>query len=183
MIHHTIIENMVDVIHRPIWMFYWQIAKKTDNSSETLKLLAKEENVTAGRISEFLDIKPSSVTQIIKKLEAEGKVERVKSEEDARVTFVVLKDEGKESLKDSIDIEARLRDEIFKGFSEDDLKKFNEYLTRLEGNISTEEFEEKLYELFASDKQWQRFRKMLESRHQAFNEHHGLGEHNSFDHK
>ncbi|MGX7738460.1 MarR family winged helix-turn-helix transcriptional regulator [Enterococcus faecalis] len=61
-------------------------------------MLASEENVTAGRIAEYLDIKPSSVTQIIKKLESVKAVKRVKNESDARVTFVVLTDKGRESL-------------------------------------------------------------------------------------
>lgn len=180
MIQDTIIENMVDVIHRPIWLFYWQITHKIDNSAQTLKLLAKEQNVTAGRISEFLDIKPSSVTQIVKKLEAAKKVKRVKSDDDARVTFVVLTDEGKNALEnigDSENSEMRLREEVFKGFTEEDFKKLNEYLTRLEVNISTKEFEDKLYEMFASDKRWQRFRRMMKNRHQTFGGHfkHGNG--------
>ena len=64
-----ILDNLMKVSHEPFLVFANRVEEKTDNALETLKLLAKETNVTPGRISEYLDIKPSSVTQIIKKLE------------------------------------------------------------------------------------------------------------------
>ena len=86
-----------------------------------MKLLAKEENVTAGRISEFLDIKPSSVTQIIKKLEQAGTVVREKSPSDSRVTIIKITDKGTESLKTHESIGGTLKDVLFKDFSDDEL--------------------------------------------------------------
>ncbi len=118
--------------------------EKTDNAFETLRLLANEEKVTAGRIAEYLDIKPSSVTQIIKKLEDVGTAERVKSEEDARVTYVLITDKGRESLKDRGDISENLKVKLFKGFEEYELEKLDDYLIRMLENISSEDFQKKL---------------------------------------
>lgn len=57
-------------------VFISQMETGKDNRFETLKLLSQEEQVTAGRIAEYLDIKSSSVTQIIKKLDSLGMVEK-----------------------------------------------------------------------------------------------------------
>ena len=83
-----ILDNLMKVSHEPFLVFANRVEEKTDNALETLKLLAKETNVTPGRISEYLDIKPSSVTQIIKKLEKAGTVLREKSPKDSRVTEI-----------------------------------------------------------------------------------------------
>ena len=63
-----ILNKLLKIAQQPYLIFASSIEEKPDNTFETLKLLASEENVTAGRIAEYLDIKPSSVTQIIKKL-------------------------------------------------------------------------------------------------------------------
>lgn len=123
-------------------------------------MLASEENVTAGRIAEYLDIKPSSVTQIIKKLESVKAVKRVKNESDARVTFVVLTDKGRESLSTQGNISNGFNEEMFKGFSEEELESLNNYLERIEKNISSEEFLDKIETIFGDDKNWEHFRKI-----------------------
>ncbi|MCW7998882.1 MarR family transcriptional regulator, partial [Clostridium sp. cpc1] len=78
---NNILNNLMHIARQPFMFFRNEVQEKTDNAFETLRLLANEENVTAGRIAEHLDIKPSSVTQIIKKLQDVGTAERVKSEE------------------------------------------------------------------------------------------------------
>ena len=139
-------------MQQPYLIFASSIEEKPDNTFETLKLLASEENVTTGRIAEYLDIKPSSVTQIIKKLESVKAVKRVKNESDARVTFVVLTDKGRESLSTQGNISNGFNEEMFKGFSEEELESLNNYLERIEKNISSEEFLDKIETIFGDDK-------------------------------
>ncbi len=138
---NNILNNLMHIARQPFMFFRNEVQEKTDNAFETLRLLANEENVTAGRIAEHLDIKPSSVTQIIKKLQDVGTAERVKSEEDARVTYVLITDKGRESLKDRGDISENLKVKLFKGFEEDELEKLDDYLTRMLENISSEDFQ------------------------------------------
>ncbi len=156
----NILNKLMEIAHQPFLIFASQVERKTDNAFDTLLLLSKEDGVTAGRISEYLDIKPSSVTQIIKKLEAAGTVERVKSEEDARVTFVRLTDTGSRSIKDRGDFSSGLRDELFKGFEDEELEKLEEYLSRIAENISDEEFKSKLNTIFGDDRRWHHFSQM-----------------------
>jgi DNA-binding MarR family transcriptional regulator len=156
----NILNKLMEISHQPFLIFANQVERKTDNAYETLLLLSKEDGVTAGRISEFLDIKPSSVTQIIKKLELAGTVERVKSEDDARVTFVRLTETGHRSIKDRGDISSSLREELFKGFADDELEKLEEYLSRIADNISNDEFKSKLNTIFGDDRRWHHFSQM-----------------------
>ena len=97
--NHEILENLLEIAHQPFLIFAYQVEEKTDNAFETLKILVAEDDVTAGRLAEVLDIKPSSVTQIIKKLEEAGTVMREKSATDSRVTLVKITDKGRESLQ------------------------------------------------------------------------------------
>ncbi|QYY86521.1 MarR family winged helix-turn-helix transcriptional regulator [Pediococcus pentosaceus] len=155
-----ILDNLMKVSHEPFLVFTNRVEEKTDNALETLKLLAKETNVTPGRISEYLDIKPSSVTQIIKKLEKAGTVLREKSPKDSRVTVVRITDKGRESLKTHGSIGNTLKDVLFKDFSDSELEYLDQYLKRMVDNIGSDEFSEKLNEVFDNDQRWAQFGKM-----------------------
>lgn len=155
-----ILDNLMKVSHEPFLVFANRVEEKTDNALETLKLLAKETNVTPGRISEYLDIKPSSVTQIIKKLEKAGTVLREKSPKDSRVTVVKITDKGRESLKTHGSIGDTLKDVLFKDFSDSELEYLDQYLERMINNIGSDEFSEKLNEVFDNDQRWAQFGKM-----------------------
>lgn len=160
MYENNIIKNMFKVTQHPFLIFAERVEDKTDNSVETLQLIAREGEVTAGRISEYLDIKPSSVTQIIKKLENIGAIEKIKSTEDARVTLVKLTQKGQESISHRHDSSSQLKSELFKHFTEDDLKQFDSYLDLLIENISSDEFSNQLKKTFSDDERWQKFDKM-----------------------
>ncbi|MGM0126134.1 hypothetical protein IGI37_003535 [Enterococcus sp. AZ194] len=157
---NNIITHLTHLTHQPFLVFAGQMENKEDNIFEAMRLLAEEEQVTAGRISEYLDIKPSSVTQIIKKLEETGAVEKVKSAEDGRVTFIRLTEKGQKGLDEKGSISSELRREMFKGFSAEELKAFDAYTARLLENISNEAFYDKLNEIFGDDRRWRQFDKM-----------------------
>lgn len=152
-----ILTHLMELTHQPFLRFVNEIEEKTDNALETLKILAAEDDVTAGRISEVLDIKPSSVTQIIKKLEAAGTAKREKSPNDSRVTLVKLTEAGRESLQEHNAFGATLKDVLFQGFTEDELNALDYYLERMVENISSEEFQTLLNEVFSNDKRWEQF--------------------------
>lgn len=155
-----ILNKLMEIAYQPFFIFSYKVEEKPDNAFETLRLLEKEENVTAGRIAEYLDIKPSSVTQIIKKLEEAGTANRVKSKNDARIIFVELTDKGREIISDKGKISSGLKDEIFKDFTEEELETLDKYLNRINENISSDEFNKKLNEIFGDDKRWQHFGKI-----------------------
>lgn len=157
---NTILENLLQVAQQPFLRFAYDVEEKTDNAFETLNILATEENVTAGRLAEVLDIKPSSVTQIIKKLVEAGTVVREKSPTDSRVTLVKITDKGRESLQEHGAIATTLRDVLFAEFSETELTELNTYLKRMNDNLNSPAFQEKLIEVFGDDERWDRFNTM-----------------------
>lgn len=157
---NTILENLLQVAQQPFLRFAYDVEEKTDNAFETLHILATEENVTAGRLAEVLDIKPSSVTQIIKKLVEAGTAVREKSPTDSRVTLVKITDKGRESLQEHGAIATTLRDVLFAEFSETELNQLNTYLERMNDNITSPAFQEKLAEVFSDDERWDRFNTM-----------------------
>lgn len=157
---NDILDKFMEITHQPFLFFAREIDEKPDNTFKTLKFLTQEDNVTAGMIAEYLDIKPSSVTQIIKKLEDAGTIKRLKSEQDARVTFVVLTDKGRESINAQGNISVSLKKAMFDGFTDEELNTLDNYLDRIDANISSEEFMEKLESIFSDDKRWEHFGKM-----------------------
>jgi len=158
---NDILNKMLDISHRP-FVFFSRFSDndQSDNALKTLQLLNEEDRVTAGRIAEYLDIKPSSVTQIIRKLEDAKTAIKVKSSEDARVTYVKITDKGKASLNEKSDVIDDINAFVFKGFSSEEIETLQDYLERIESNISCEHFEDAINQIFCDDKRWQHFDKM-----------------------
>lgn len=121
---NDVFEQLVDISHEHYMMFLERIGNKPNNSFETLKLLLNKEDVTSSVIVEHLDIKPSSVTQILKKLEADDLIEKTKSNDDARVTFIKLTEKGKKTIENRKDVLDEFQEQIFSNFSNIFFKNF-----------------------------------------------------------
>lgn len=156
----TIIKNILTIAHQPYVVFSTKIDTRNDKSVETLKILSTTENVTASYLSEKFDIKPSSVSQIVKKLEDSGMVTREKSGTDSRINYLKLTDKGRESLIESDATGQSLQDALFKDFTDDELTNFDSYLTRLIDNISNDDFKKQLHDVFSDDERWNHFDRM-----------------------
>ncbi len=61
-----------------------------------LQVLADNPGVTSRELAELLDIRPSSLTELLSKLESDGLVTRTPDENDKRVSRVSLTDKGQE---------------------------------------------------------------------------------------
>ena len=157
---NTILNLVADIAYQPYLIFATQLEERPDNTIATLHLLSQEENVTAGRISEFLDIRPSSVTQIINKLETADMAERVRSQHDARVVFVRLTEKGQHSAGERGTISSILVDKIFEGFSENDLELLENALTKLRANFASDSFQTTVNEMFGDDSRWKHLSQM-----------------------
>lgn len=150
MYKQNILSNLIMIARQPFMFFTDEMREKGDNAFETLRLLSDEEKVTAGRIAEYLDIKPSSVTQIKKKLEDIITAKGVKSEEDTRVTYVLIKKKGLGHIKD----------EIFKSLQDNETETLNTYLKHIVENINSHDFKEQMDEIFGDDRRWKQFNRM-----------------------
>src|SRR5918994_4809658 len=68
-----------------------------------LALLAREDGMSQGELSQRFDIDPSRVTRLAKRLEREGLLRRERDSEDARVVRMYLTEKGQGLIEDLSD--------------------------------------------------------------------------------
>lgn len=148
--NQEIFDELTQLVRQPaIWLtarslYGWQ-TQKPDNSRRLLRILAETQNdLTAGAIADILAVRPASVTQIIKKLEADDYVERVKDENDARVTRVKITAAGREQLKKLDENRSDFQSEIFDIFTDEEREQFGESLRKLNEHVSSDAFVQKI---------------------------------------
>lgn len=100
-----------------------------------LFLLDKHDKLTNSQIVDELDIRPSSVSVMVKKLEDDGLVERHDSAEDKRVSFISLSDKGHELLQSSHDFKAEFSDSLFDGLNDEEKEEFGKLLAKLTDSL------------------------------------------------
>lgn len=160
MLNQEILNNLTQFARNPYLFVTLKMNNTHDNTDTTLQLLAQNKQMTAGEISVALDIKPSSVTQIIKKLAAKDLISKVKSDQDSRVTLITLTDAGKAALKQQDNTSEELQNLIFKGLSDEDKQRLNEYLIQINDNLTSEAAQTKMEELCGRDERFKHFGKM-----------------------
>lgn len=95
-----------------------------NNPEANQKQLAKEMRFTEGAMSIS-----------VKKLRELGMVEKVQLEADMRYHKLAITDRGREILCDYEKYLYRLMKDIFAGFTEDELKKLKDYVSRVNNNL------------------------------------------------
>ena len=102
---------------------------------EALLLLSKaEEPLRRVDLAEGLALTPSGITRLLDGLEASGLVRKSDCSADARVTYTVLTDDGRERLAQaSCSHTAAVRDLFEEHFTNDELETLAELLGRLPG--------------------------------------------------
>ena len=69
------------------------------SSFMVLRLLSKEDGRSSKELSQDLDIRASSLSEVLARMEEEGLVSRSKDPEDMRVSRVYLSDKGRQFLE------------------------------------------------------------------------------------
>jgi DNA-binding MarR family transcriptional regulator len=108
----------------------------TVNDYEALLLLSRAEDGRLRRVdlAEGLQLTPSGVTRLLDGLNDLGCVEKATCARDARVTYAVLTDAGREKLEQAASSHvAAIRALMEERFSEEELETFAELLARLPG--------------------------------------------------
>lgn len=86
-----------------------------------LFLLASRNQATIGEIAQALQVAPAAVTNLSKRMEAAGLIERVADSSDGRVTRLQLTAAGQHASARSSDVLQELNKKLSKGFSADEL--------------------------------------------------------------
>ena len=86
-----------------------------------LKYVARHDGLTHSEIAENLEISPSAVTKVIKRLEELNYLKRQPDPKDERISRVFIQPEGCKVIEQIHEIFQQLESTTFEGFSEEEL--------------------------------------------------------------
>lgn len=92
--------------------------------------------MTMGELARSVHKDKSTATFLIKKLEKEGYIQRLRSESDSRITFISLTEKGEAYTDATETISRSLIDTCYAGFSEDEKQTLFSLLRRVEKNFA-----------------------------------------------
>ena len=103
-----------------------------------LFVLWQKDKITQKELATEIGLAKNTITVMLEKMEKNNLIRRITDENDKRKSLVILTDYAK-SLKKSFDeISDEMLKKVYKGFSEEEIDKYEEYLHRIIKN-----FEEK----------------------------------------
>jgi DNA-binding MarR family transcriptional regulator len=120
--------------------------RNNSSTSRLMRILAEQDDLTAGAISEILDIRPSSVTELINKLEKRGLVEKKPDKGDKRVTRISLTKQGQEQINSRAHARDEYSEEIFESLSKSEQETLNQLLTKLQDGLGEADFGDFVHE-------------------------------------
>lgn len=122
-LHHALVETKVSALglHR--------------SQHSMLLTINFNGNISQKELAKRMEISPAAVTVTIKKLEAQGFIQRSQSEDDSRVNNISVTPKGKEIIDKSSEIFDAVDRKTFDGFSEEELDQLTAYLKRISDNL------------------------------------------------
>ncbi len=107
---------------------------------QVMLALAQEDGQTPGELAVRLGVRPPTITKTINRLQAQGFLDKIASDQDARQAHVSLTDSGREVIK-SIEKSLRKTQKLaLKGLDKKDQKMLSKLLARVEANLSDAEY-------------------------------------------
>lgn len=104
-----------------------------------LKFLSAYDGMTHSEIAERLEISPAAVTKVIRRLEEQNYLKRQPDPKDDRISRVYIEPEGRKIADDIHRKFGQLDEQMFQGFSEEELEILFGYLLRMQSNLQTGE--------------------------------------------
>lgn len=123
-------------------MFSKIISKKKNlevNNSQAriLFVLSKFEELNINKLGEELSLSKSTLTSMLDRLEKAGYIEKKLNELDKRETLISITEEGNIIAQSYNSIVDEMSDVYYKGFTEDEIVKFEESLAKVYANLQT----------------------------------------------
>lgn len=135
-------------------------ARGNRGQARLLTMLRRGDGLTNSEIAEKLDIRPSSVSVLVKKLENQGFIKRQDDEEDKRVSRIYLTEEGNAFLDDGKSFKDDVSDMLFSSLSDEEQKQLYDLLSKLnddlEDKFSDPEHSDDLRRMFEQAQQFGR---------------------------
>lgn len=98
--------------------------------------LYKHDGMTHSELAEKLEVTPATVTNMVKRMERDSLVVRRRVDEDERISRVYLTDEGKALREKLIENIKNIESDIFKEFSEEEIKLYKSFMKRIINNLN-----------------------------------------------
>lgn len=112
--------------------FMSQKKQKLTGQQRVLAILKLEDGLTQNYLAEVLDLRPSSVAELLKKLENNGDITRTEDEQDKRIKHVHLTDAGRKKAEENASLKNEDYSETFlAGLSPDEQRQFSDYLQKI----------------------------------------------------
>lgn len=100
-----------------------------------LFILNKKDGLSQTEIATKLDLKPSTITVMLRRMEKSSLVERRQDAEDQRISRVYLTDEGRETCNKAMQITKKLEEECFGNFTVEEKVLFRRLLMQMRDNL------------------------------------------------
>lgn len=112
--------------------FCHQSHEQLTGQSRVLVLLLLEDGIVQNNLAEILDVRPSSLAELIKKMEASEDVRRVEDDIDKRSKHIYLTEQGRVKAQKLADKQAQNPSEtFFAGLSEEEVDTFSNLLDKV----------------------------------------------------
>ncbi|WP_352418978.1 MarR family transcriptional regulator [Proteiniborus sp.] len=100
-----------------------------------LFILNKKDGLSQSEIATNLDVKPSTITVMLRRMEKANLVERKQDMEDQRISRVYLTDEGRETCNKAMKIMKKLEEECFGNFTVEEKVVLRRLLMQMRDNL------------------------------------------------
>lgn len=105
--------------------------------SRLLLLIAENEGVIQRDLAEEMDVRPSSMTEMLGKMEQMGLLYRRQDEKDQRVMHIFLTEQGRAVAEKSQKANERLTDRLFQGLTEEEIQEMLRLTEKLASHLDT----------------------------------------------
>jgi DNA-binding MarR family transcriptional regulator len=96
-----------------------------------LALLLKEDGLTNAEIAEKLDVRPSSVTNMVKQLEQNNFIERKQDEQDKRISRIYLTSQAHEKKAEQVENFDNLSEDLFANLTAEEILILSELIKKI----------------------------------------------------
>lgn len=105
----------------------------TNEQHYTLRYINKVGSCTSTELAEVFDVKKSAITAIINRLFEKGLIDRTRDENDRRIVYLTLSDEGNKLFSKTEERVHKLVESIIGEFSEEEIVQFLKTYEKLNG--------------------------------------------------
>lgn len=96
-----------------------------------LEAIARQEGVSARELTEILDLRPSSLSEMLSKLEARGDIRRQRDEKDGRISRIWLTRQGSQRLRQHDENWAAYQKKLLDCLTEEEALQLNKICQKL----------------------------------------------------